>query len=311
MQIFPQALFRTLFRLSRRRLIVCAISLVAAAVLLLRPAWQRHQVHRQIIGWGGTIYDSVSPSELPSETRRQRIERLYWQQAERLLGKDYADSCERVEFSGTLATDEDLLFFAKCADLRSIFVNNADVGDRFAAVLAQLPRLYTVSLEGTRVTDTGLERLSTCPTLRQVNVMETFATCAGVAKLQAALPEAEIEWGTSLSDAHWYAQRQLARNGVNLKAEGLRFGSDERKEYTCTITLGTGNVYLDEILPLRDLAGNVRLRCIHTTCPPDMCKFFGSLSNVGLMSLQPMSLLKIWIGLRRCRTFTIWRLNSR
>jgi hypothetical protein len=261
------------------------ILLVVAAVLLFRPAWQRQQAQRRIIDWGGTIYELVSASELPTETRRQRMERSYWRLVERLCGSNYADSCERVEFSGTLATDEDLLFVARCTDLRSIFVNNADVGDRFAAVLAKLPRLYTVDLEGTRLTDAGLERLSACQTLRQVNVTETYATLAGVAKFQAALPEAEIRWGTSVSDAHWHAQRQLARNGVNLEAEGLRFGSAERKEYACTVTLGTGNVYLDEILPLKDLVGNIRLRCIHTTCPPDMCAFLGSLSNIGLMSL--------------------------
>jgi hypothetical protein len=277
---------RGVFRFSLRRLLVCVILLAVGMALLLRPAWQRHRIHQQIAAWGGTVYESISVSSLPTETTRQRLEHAYWEQIERLLGKDCADSCVRIEFSGTLAKDDDLLFLGQCSDLRSIFVNNADVGDRLAAALSKLSGLYTVDLEGTRVTDAGLERLSACPSLRVINVTETYVTRAGVAKLQKAIPAAEIHWSTSASDAHWHAQRQLARSGVNISAEGMRFGSNEQNEYTCTVTLGTGNVYLDDILPLEDMDGNIRLRLIQTSCPPAMCSFLGSLRNVGLMSLD-------------------------
>lgn len=276
---------RGIFRVTFRRLVVCAILFAVGMAFLFYPAWQRHRIHQQIASWGGVIYDSISVAELPTGTTRQRLWRAYWQWIEEALGKDFADSCERIEFRGTLAKDDDLLFLAQCTDLRSIFVNNADVGDRLAAALCQLPRLYTLDLEGTRITDAGLESLSACRSLGVINVTETFATRAGVARLQETLPEAEIYWGTSASDAHWHAQRQLARGGVNVSAEGMRFGSNERSEYTCTVTLGTGNVYLDEILPLADMDGNIRLRAIHTSCPPAMCSFFGSLRNVRLMSL--------------------------
>lgn len=283
---FIRPILRGIFRFSLRRLLVCVILLSVGMAFLLRPAWQRHRIHQQIAAWGGTIYESNSVSGLPTETTGQRLQHAYWQRIERLLGKDFADSCVRVEFSGTLAKDDDLLFLGKCSDLRSIFVNNADVGDRLAAALSKLPGLYTVDLEGTRITDAGLERLSACRGLGVINVTETYVTRDGVAKLQRAIPASEIHWSTSVSDAHWHAQRQLARSGINVSAEGIRFGSNEQNEYTCTVTLGTGNVYLDDILPLADMDGNIRLRAIHTTCPPAMCSFLGSLRNVGLMSLD-------------------------
>ena len=284
--IVVRQIVRGVFRFSLRRLLICVVVLAVGMALLLRPAWQRHRIHQQIAAWGGAVYESNSVLALPTETARQRLRHAYWQWIESLLGKDFSDSCMRIEFSGTSAKDDDLLFLAQCSDLRSIFVNNADVGDSLAAALSKLPQLFTVDFEGTRITDAGLERLSACRNLGSINVTETFATRAGVAKLQEALPAAEIHWSTSVSDAHWHAQRQLARNSVNLSAEGLRFGSNERNEYTCTVTLGTGNVYLDDILPLADLDGNIRLRAIQTTCPPAMCSFFGSLHNVGLMTLE-------------------------
>jgi len=277
---------RSIFRFSLRRLLICVILLAVGMAFLLRPAWQRNKIHKQIAAWGGTIYESVSVLELPMETRWQRLKHFYWQLVERRLGKDYSDSCERIEFSGTLAKDDDLLFLAQCSDLRSIFVNNADVGDSLAAALSKLPQLYTIDLEGTRITDAGLESLSTCRGLRMINVTESYATRIGVAKLQKAIPAAEIYWSRSASDAHWTAQRQLARRGVFVSAEGMRFGSNSRNEYTCTVRLGTGNVYLDDILPLAHMDGNIRLSAIHTSCPPAMCSFLGSLRNVGLMSLE-------------------------
>ena len=96
MQNFVRPVLQCVFRFSLRRLLVCVVVLAVGISFLLRPAWQRHRIHQQIATWGGYIFESTSVSALPTETARQRVRHSYWQWVERLLGKDYADSCTHV-----------------------------------------------------------------------------------------------------------------------------------------------------------------------------------------------------------------------
>jgi Ran GTPase-activating protein (RanGAP) involved in mRNA processing and transport len=60
--------------------------------------------------------------------------------------------------------------------------------------LARFPNLKVVGLQYTPVTDKGLENLKTLQNLTDLNLQDTKVTTAGVAALQAALPNCKVVW---------------------------------------------------------------------------------------------------------------------
>jgi hypothetical protein len=56
-----------------------------------------------------------------------------------------------------------------------------------------LSRLERLTLNRTFVTDTGLTHLRSLNELRQLELIETQVTPAGIAKLKQALPKCQIE----------------------------------------------------------------------------------------------------------------------
>ena len=65
-------------------------------------------------------------------------------------------------------------------------------GDGELAILATLPQLEVLILNGATVTDAGLVHLEKLPLLRWVQLDRTQVTDAGMARLQRALPNAVI-----------------------------------------------------------------------------------------------------------------------
>jgi hypothetical protein len=58
--------------------------------------------------------------------------------------------------------------------------------------LSRLPQLEGLSLRGIQVSDKGLELLQRVSTIKALDLLGTKVTAAGVAKLQAALPNCAI-----------------------------------------------------------------------------------------------------------------------
>jgi len=66
-----------------------------------------------------------------------------------------------------------------------------DFSDEDLLKLTQLQNLYSIKLNGTRITDDGLFHLEKLTKLEYLSVSETQVTPAGVAKLKVALPACE------------------------------------------------------------------------------------------------------------------------
>jgi serine/threonine protein kinase len=72
--------------------------------------------------------------------------------------------------------------------------------DRLVATIAALPKLRSINLNRSQMSDAGLEKLKgKAQTLRNVNLRRTQVTEAGVAALQKSRPDCQIQWdGTPL-----------------------------------------------------------------------------------------------------------------
>ena len=78
------------------------------------------------------------------------------------------------------------------ANIEAVYLGGTTAGDDDLALLKKLPRLRTVVLTSSPVTDAGLGHLHGLTTLETIDLRFTGVTDAGVADLQRALPRAKI-----------------------------------------------------------------------------------------------------------------------
>ena len=81
---------------------------------------------------------------------------------------------------------------ARLPGLQVLVLNGTRVTDTGLAYLGSMMSLQKLYLLGTKVTDTGLKELKELKGLRELNLGDTKVTDAGVKELQAALPGVEI-----------------------------------------------------------------------------------------------------------------------
>jgi len=68
------------------------------------------------------------------------------------------------------------------------------LGDLFAKNLAELKQIKRLSLAGSGLSDAGIKHLAGQTNLESLDLRRTKASAAGIAELQKALPECQIEW---------------------------------------------------------------------------------------------------------------------
>ena len=98
-----------------------------------------------------------------------------------------------VQLRNCAVSDGDLCRLAELADeLDVVGLEGSQVTDIGLNELTNLPKLDNVDLTNTAVTDAGLLILAQIPTLEFVHVEQTNVTKSGIAKLQSSLPDCEI-----------------------------------------------------------------------------------------------------------------------
>jgi Leucine Rich Repeat (LRR) protein len=90
-------------------------------------------------------------------------------------------------------SDEGLRHVRDCPKLRFLNLDNTTITDKGLEQLTVLAELKALSLGGTQIIDAGLVHLAKLPMLKDVWLRNTAITDAGYRKLQAALPECEIQ----------------------------------------------------------------------------------------------------------------------
>lgn len=84
---------------------------------------------------------------------------------------------------------------AKCQTIEGLNLYDNGVTDRDVEVLSTLPKLKHLDLsDNNRITDVGLIHLGSIKSLRMLGLWGTQVTKQGVEKLQAELPNCEINW---------------------------------------------------------------------------------------------------------------------
>jgi hypothetical protein len=100
---------------------------------------------------------------------------------------------ERISVDDTKVTDEGLLHLRACSKLRFLGLNGIPITDKGLAEISDLAELDSISLNGTKITDAGLVHLEKLTKLKHLWLRNTAITDAGYRKLQAALPDCEIQ----------------------------------------------------------------------------------------------------------------------
>jgi Leucine-rich repeat (LRR) protein len=101
---------------------------------------------------------------------------------------------ESLQLHGTEITDAALESLEGLTKLKSLSLSNTRLTDAGVAHLEGLVRLEELYLDDTGVTDAGLGHLKGLTNLRLLWLQYTPVTDEGAAKLQQALPDAEIRW---------------------------------------------------------------------------------------------------------------------
>ncbi len=102
------------------------------------------------------------------------------------------DNITHLDLARTIITDGALKTAAGLPRLTRLDLRKTAVTDSGIQQLAECKNLNYLNLYGTGVTDACVPALASIKTLRNLYVWETKITEAGLAKLKAALPEAEI-----------------------------------------------------------------------------------------------------------------------
>jgi len=102
-----------------------------------------------------------------------------------------AGSIETLVLSRSGLSDADLGYLVRLSALQNLSLDGNPITDEGLRHLAGLP-LVGLDLSSTRVTDVGLSRLSTIPTLRVLYVVNTGVTPDGVDSLRRLAPEVSI-----------------------------------------------------------------------------------------------------------------------
>ena len=100
---------------------------------------------------------------------------------------------ERIWLARTKVTDEGMPLLKVCPKLKFLGLDGTPITDEGIAHLTAFPDLESLSLSGTKITDAGLEHLARLPRLKELWLRNTAITDAGYQKLQAALPDCEIQ----------------------------------------------------------------------------------------------------------------------
>ena len=100
---------------------------------------------------------------------------------------------ERVWLARTKVTDEGMPRLLACPKLKFIGLDDLPITDAGIEHLVVLQDLESMSLSGTKITDAGLAHLAKLPKLKELWLRNTAITDAGYQKLQAALPQCEIQ----------------------------------------------------------------------------------------------------------------------
>jgi hypothetical protein len=105
----------------------------------------------------------------------------------------YVPTIERVGLDRTKVTEEGLIHLRACPMLRALALNGLPITDQGLAELSTHQNLESLSLNGSRITDAGLVHLEKLTKLKALWLRNTAITDAGYRRLQAALPECEIQ----------------------------------------------------------------------------------------------------------------------
>lgn len=100
-----------------------------------------------------------------------------------------------LRLDNTPLTSAGLAHVSKLTSIERLHLEKTKIDDAGLAHLNGLENLRYLNIYGTDVTDAGLEQLAGLKNLKKLFVWQTKVTDAGAAKLQAALPELEINRG--------------------------------------------------------------------------------------------------------------------
>ena len=99
----------------------------------------------------------------------------------------------QLDLESTTLTDDGMLQLLPFTSLGALSLNKTDIGDRGLEHLQKMTFHY-LHLNDTKVTDDGLGHLAGQSQLKQLNLLGTAVTKAGIESLSRSLPKCQIQW---------------------------------------------------------------------------------------------------------------------
>lgn len=130
-----------------------------------------------------------------------------------------ADHITWLNLAGTQVSDAGLAALAAMPRLTSVHLERTAITDAATPQLAALQNLEYINLFGTKVTDAGLEPLKGLPKLKRLYLWQTGVTAAGAQALAAALPALSINMGTEQKPLEQLVYNDPAADLAKMEAE--------------------------------------------------------------------------------------------
>jgi len=174
--------------------------------------------HRHVVAIRETVFHPEFPEHLRKMRRLEAIDLCYarlpyfdvTRQATILRDLAPLPRLRGINLAGTNATDADMAWLGRCAELELIDLSQVDISDRGVAQLARLPRLRHLELASDRISDRGCKSLAAIASLEILELSSRNIHDAGAIELAKLKRLKRLNLTASTTDAlHEQLRREL------------------------------------------------------------------------------------------------------
>ena len=235
-------------RISLRAFLIGFTLLIVVFGLVLRPVLQRGHFRHKVESLGGSVGTKATKG-------------LYWDTMSRVFSDTYIEEVQTVSFITPKFSPDELNFLGEAKQLEEIWIQSADVGDDFVRRISTLPKLKSLTLYNTLITEKSLVYLAKSP-ITSLNIVASNIDVEKVLEFREQR-SIGVDWGPAPSNQDRALLVQMARDGLQVQVE---FARDPRviTYYDSSVNPVTIQIYGDELTLAERLRPLTKLSCDHT-----------------------------------------------
>ena len=261
-------------RFSLRTLLIAVTCVALCCGLILRPVLRRGALRKRIHASGGSVHTSYEDKS------------AYWQFMSRFFDDRHIYLPTSVSFVASDVSGKGLAFLRHCRSLRSISLQSCNIGDELVQKLAALPRLESLNLSDTLITDKALDHLEDSK-LEQLLIGATSVSRErALAFKRATRGRIEVNWSPGISADERVTLRELQRNhylDVTYSAAPPESSEPHLAPYSISLASDDDDEEVEWLRPLLDLKQLTRLSLTYGVFSAKECEILGQLDAVDFL----------------------------